>query len=275
MRAVPGLHVGGHGGVKLVADNVERDLAGGARRDRNRHRLARRVFGLVERDFQQVRRVGGGIRVEAGVERHRRRRNAAVIARDIEAVAAPGHGERDAARLVGGYIDAAVGQALRALDRLVLPAAVAAVILVAPLDLEQFVAQAGCGKLLAVRRSHDDIEAGVLSFAERLAGEQRLHADHRRGRRDRERQVALDRASAGLDQPHRDLRLKRTRGRRHLVERDGELRLAVVVGLGQVFERGLLALHRVLVVIDAELVAGEARTRVRRLDLHLAFEIEI
>ena len=50
---------------------------------------------------------------------------------------------------------------------------------------------------------------------------------------------------------------------RQLVERDGELRLAVVVGLRQVFERGLLGLDLLLVVIGAELIAGKARALVR------------
>ena len=90
----PGLHVGRRGGEQLVADDVERDLAGGARGHRDRHGVAGRVFGLVEGDLEQVRRVGGGIRVEARVERDRRRRNAAIVARDIEPVAAPGHRQR-------------------------------------------------------------------------------------------------------------------------------------------------------------------------------------
>ena len=78
--AVPACHVDGLGRQQLVADHVERDLAGGARRDRNRHRVAGLIFGLVERDLEQVRRVGRRVRIEAGIEGDRGLRNARVLA---------------------------------------------------------------------------------------------------------------------------------------------------------------------------------------------------
>ena len=78
----------------------------------------------------------------------------------------------------------------------------------------------------------------------------------------RQRELALDRAAAGLGHAHGDLRLERPRRRRQLVERDGEARLAVVVGLRQVFER--LAGGLDLLVGEAELVAGKARPLARR-----------
>ena len=64
-----GLDVLRDGRDQPLADHVECDLAGGARGDGDGHRLARRVFRLVERDLQHVRRIGGSVGVPAGVER--------------------------------------------------------------------------------------------------------------------------------------------------------------------------------------------------------------
>ena len=63
------LHVLRGRGQEPVADDIDRDLAGGARRHRHVHGVAGGVFGLVERDLEQVRRVGGGVGIEARVER--------------------------------------------------------------------------------------------------------------------------------------------------------------------------------------------------------------
>ena len=182
-----GLDLLGDGAEQLVAHDVERDAAGGARGHGDRHRVARLVFRLVERDLQHVGRVGAGFGVPAGVEADRGDRPVGVRARHFEAIAAPLHRRRDAARLVGRDIDPAVGDAARRLDRLVLPAAVAAIILIARVDLEQFVAQPLARQRLAVGRDQRDVEVRVLALAERAAGEQRLHADHVAGGDDRQR----------------------------------------------------------------------------------------
>ncbi len=121
MRAVPGCHLLGDRAEQPVADDVERDAAGGARGDRDRHRLARLVLRLVERDLQHVGRVGAGFGVPAGVEADRGHRPVRRPARDFEPIAAPLHRHRDAARLVGRDIELAVGDAARELDRLVAP----------------------------------------------------------------------------------------------------------------------------------------------------------
>ena len=105
-----------------VADHVERDLAGGARGDRDGHGLARRVFRLVERDLEQVRRVGARLGVPAGVEADRGHGPVALAGRDFQPIAAPLHRHRDARRLVGGDVDLAVGDAPRRLHRLEVPA---------------------------------------------------------------------------------------------------------------------------------------------------------
>ena len=191
-------HVLRHGVNEPVADHVERDLAGGARGHRDRHALARHVFGLVERDLEQVRRVGARLGVPAGVEGDRGHRPVAVAGRHFEPIAAPLHRHRDARRLVGGDVDLAVGDAPRRLHRLEVPDAVAAVPLIAGLDLEQLVAQAAARERGSVGRDQDDVEGRILALAERAAGEQRLDADHRRRRRHRQRELALDRAAARL-----------------------------------------------------------------------------
>ena len=63
-----GLHVLGDGCHKPIADDIERDFARGARGDCDHHRLAGLIFRLVERDFEHVGRVGGCLRVPAGIE---------------------------------------------------------------------------------------------------------------------------------------------------------------------------------------------------------------
>ena len=84
--------------------------------------------------------------------------------------------------------------------------------------------------------------------------------------------VALDRAAAGLGHAHRDCASSGREVAGSLSSATVEVRLAVVVGLRQVFER--LSLGRDLLVGEAELVAGEARPLLGRADHDLAFEIE-
>ena len=68
-------------GDQPVADHVERNLAGGARGHGDRHAFAGHVFRLVERDFEQIRRVGARLRVPAGIEADRSQRPAAIAGR--------------------------------------------------------------------------------------------------------------------------------------------------------------------------------------------------
>ena len=177
-----GLHVGGRGGDQPVADDVERHLAGRARRHGDIHGVARLVLLLVERDLEHVGRVGARLGVPAGVERDRSHRTVRIVGRHFEAIAAPGDRRGNARGLVGRDIDLAVGDAPRRLHRLVVPGAVLLVILVLALDLEQLPAQAGPRDRLAVGRHHDHVEGRGLALAERTAGEQRLDADHVRRR---------------------------------------------------------------------------------------------
>ena len=218
-------HVGRLRRQQPVADDIERQPAGRARGHRDRHRVARRVVGLVERDFEHVGRVGVGLDIEAGVERDRCQRTVRVGGRDFEPVAAEVHRQRNARRLVERRIDRAVGDALGGLDRLVIPAAVALVELIMGLDAQQLVAQAALRHRRAVRRDRDDVEGGIGAVGQRAAGEQRLDADHVAARRDRQRDLALDGAAAGLGHAHRDLRLQRAGARRQLVELTGKLAL--------------------------------------------------
>ena len=63
-----GCHLLGDGAQELVAHDVERDAASGARGHGNRHLVAGLVLRLVERDLQHVRRIGARLGVPAGVE---------------------------------------------------------------------------------------------------------------------------------------------------------------------------------------------------------------
>ena len=87
------------------------------------------------------------------------------------------------------------------------------------------------------------------------------------------RDLALDRAAARLGHAHRDLRFERMRARRRLVELDGKLGIAGVVGRRQIVERLLRRID--FFVGEPELIAGKAGALFRGRDRHLAFEIEI
>ncbi len=176
------------------------------------------------------------------------------------------------AGLSAADVDLPVGDALRRLDRLEVPGAVAAVPLILGLDLEQLVAKARLCERRPVGRCDHHVEGRVLAFAERAAREQGLDADHRRGRDHRQRQLAFDRAATGLGHAHDHLRRERTRGRRLLLERHSETRFAVLVGIRQAFERLAGGFH--LLVGESELVAGKARPLGRGRNRDLAFELK-
>ena len=203
------LHVRGLRRDQAIADNIERDAAGGARGDRNGHRVARLVLALVERNFQHVRRIGAGVSVPAGVELDRRDGAVAVAGRDFEPVAAPLHRHGDMPRPVERGVDRAVGDAARLLDRLVIPRAVALVILIMRLDAHEFVVQPALRHGRAIGRDHNHVEIRAVAFTERAAGEQRLDADHVAARGHRQRDGALDRASARFRHAHDHLGIER------------------------------------------------------------------
>ena len=171
-------------------------------------------------------------------KRDRGHRPVRLAARDFEPIAAPLHRRRDAAGLVGGDVDPAVGDAAGELDRLVVPAAVAAIPLVARLDLEQFVAQAAARRASCrrARRARRRSVAVSPSPSERPENSGLTPIMLPVGD-DRQRQLALDRAAAGFRHAHDHLRLERAGRGRQLVEADLEARLALVVGLRQVLER--------------------------------------
>src|SRR5439155_19068617 len=108
----------------------------------------------------------------------------------------------------GRHVDGAIGDAAGGLDRLEVPAAVAAVPLIAGVDLKEFVAQPVTWERGAVRGRDDHVKGRVLAFTERAAGEQRLDADHRARRHYRQNELALDRAAAGFRHAHRELRFQ-------------------------------------------------------------------
>ncbi len=196
-------------------------------------------------------------------------------ARHFETVFSPGHRDGNPAGLSGGKIEHAVGDAARHLDRLITPRAVAAVPLIFRLDREQLPFEPGGGLRFAVGRNHDDIELGDIVVAERFAGEQRLHADHRRVRHDRKRKGPFDGATARLGEAHHDFSLERLGRDRHFAEADFERGLAFGVGLGQIGKRDGLAAGVALIAfagsIEAERIAGIARPFGSCCDIDLAF----
>ena len=239
---------------------------------RDIHGVAGFVFRLVERDFEGVRRIGARFGIEAGIERDGRERAGRFAGRDFEPVAAPAHRQGETRGIAARDVKLAVGDAARGFDRLVIPVAVLPIPLIAALDLQKLVAQAGPGNLLAVAIDQNHVEGCVIVFAERLACEQRLDADHVAFGRYRERDLAFDRAAAGFGKPDGHARFEQALGGRQLVEFDLECRLAVVVGIGKVAQRLLLGIHRF--TGETEAVAGEAGPLLRRRQQHLAFDVE-
>src|SRR5262249_30117784 len=105
------------------------------------------------------------------------------------------------------------------------------------------------------------------------AGGEGLDADHRSGRYQGQRQLAFDRATAGLCHAYDDLRLDRTRYVRLFVKRHGKACLAVVVGVRQFFE--WLAGGRHILAVGPELITGKAGPLARWRNDDLAFELEL
>ena len=250
-----GFHVLRLAGDKTVGENVEREAAGRARGHRDVHGIAGFVVGLVERDFQKIRRVGVRLGIEAGIKAERRDRTVGLAGRHFESIAAPFHRQRHTRRLVGGDIHRAVGDTLGTLDRLVFPLAVLAVPLIAALDLQQLVMHTVLRQRLAVGRDHDHVEIGIGAVGERAAGECRFDAEHRAS--GVTGSVSLRSTARPPDSAMLTV-ICASSGRaagRHLVERDGKARLAGGVGRRQVVE--LLADRRHLVVDQPEGIAGK------------------
>ena len=145
--------------------------------------------------------------------------------------------------------------------------------MIAGFDLQQLVAQPVARQLLAIGRGKDDIERGLVALRDAFVAEQRLDADHRRCRRDRQHQFAFDCATAGFRHADEDLGFLRTGRCGLLCKADGESRNPVGVRLGEIFNwRPLVAGG--LLVGDAELVAGKTRPAGGRGDQHITFELE-
>ena len=83
--------------------------------------------------------------------------------------------------------------------------------MIAGFELQQLVAQAVARQLLAVGRHEHDVEVGLVAFGDALVAEQRFDADHRRRRRNRQHQLALDRAATGFGHADEDLGFLRAR----------------------------------------------------------------
>ena len=100
------------------------------------HRLAGLVVGLVERDFQEIRRVGIRLRIESGIEAERGYRTIRLARRNLQTIASPFDGQGHTPRLVGRQIHCAAGNSLSSFNRLEFPLAVLPIPLIAALNLE-------------------------------------------------------------------------------------------------------------------------------------------
>ena len=255
------LDVGGLRRQQPVAEHVDGQLAGGARVDRHHHGVAGLVFRLVDRGFQQIGRVGAAVGIPADVELHRGQRAVGLGRFDVEPIAAGLRRQRRSATACRRRWSRSPS-ATRLVDLTgsyshgrILP-----IPLIAGFHLQQLVAQAVARQRLAVGRDEHHVEIGLVAFRDALVAEQRLDADHRAGRRDRQHQLALDGAAAGFRHADEDLGLLRPGRGRRLGQADREGRNAVGVGLRQVLDRRALVAGGLLVG-DAELVAGIARPR--------------
>ena len=144
------LDVDGLRGQQPVAQHVDGQPAGRARIDRHHHGVAGQIFRLVDRGFQQVRRIGAAVGIPADIELHRGQRTIGLGRFDVEPVAAGLRRQRDPGRLVGGDREIAIGNPLGRFDRLIFPGRVLPVPLIAGFDLQQLVAQAVPRQLLAL-----------------------------------------------------------------------------------------------------------------------------
>ena len=150
------------------------------------------------------------LRVEPGIEAERRDQAIGFITGHFQLIAAPFHRHRNPCRFVGKHINCAIRNTFGALDRLELPLSVLPIPLVAAVDLEQRVTQTCFGQHLSVWRGHYNVEVGVSAVSKRAARESGLHTDHGGIGRDGQRELALNRTSAGFCHAHGDLRFQGT-----------------------------------------------------------------
>ena len=221
---------------------------------------------LVDRGLQQVRRVGAAVGIPADVELHRGDRAVGIVRLDVEPIAAGLRGQRNPRRLVGGDGDVAVGDARGRLDRLVLPVDCSGDTIgsATPSSGARSAGRRGAS-VLPSGETNTTSNSALSPSATFLSPNSGLMPIMAVGGRDRQHQLALDGAAAGLDHADEDLRLLRPRRGRRLGQRDREGRNAIGVGLRQVLDRRALV-GGGLLVGDAELVAGEspaARPRAR------------
>ena len=240
---------------ELRADQRDGRLAREARLDRQFGVLARCVRGLVERHGDVVGRRGARRTAPADVEGETRL--FAVGRLHVEPLAAPAHLGLDRGGRVGADVEGAVGEALGALDRLIGPMAVGVEPLVIVAQLIERPRDVLAGDVFAVGPDRDDREGRLVAAAQAVA-EILFDAEERRLRLHRQRDDALDGAPAGFGDIDDELRLQRL-GRRALGQVDGELRMALDVGLQGALER--LIDRGELVVDHAGDIARLARQR--------------
>ncbi len=259
------------GRVNLVANDHDRRGTLDARRNRHGHGVAFGVFGFVERDFETIRRIGGGLAVPAGIEGVARGRAVRFRRGHLEAIASVRRFRRERDRLVRRSVQRAFGDLAGLAHGFEIPGTGHAIPLVARLDLIDRPLHVAFRGKLAVGIDEHDVEARLFTLAD-PALELRADADRRRRCRDRNDDAAFDGAAARFLHADRDLRFQRTRRARQFGERDRKIRVSLVVGFREIRKR--TADRRERFVGDTEAEAFEAAAALRRTDFDFALEVE-
>ena len=241
--------------VNAIADDRQRRLALETRVEAQLHRLARAVARLVETHIEKVRRIRRLVARPSDREGQAGLPGLAEIGRaHIEPVGAPLHRSRNACGPVGCDSNAAVRHPARGLDRLVAPAPIGIVPLIALLDLVQVPGDIAAGETPARGIGKNHIEGRIRARA-KLLTEGLAHGHNRALGQDRQRQAALHCSSARLGHAQGDAGLRRP-WRYHLLHSDLQADASLRIGGGIWFDLGGRSLYRL--VIEADDVAFQS-----------------
>ena len=128
--------------------------------DRHHHGIAGLVFRLVDRGFQQIRRIRAAIGIPADIELHRGHRSVGLGRFHVQTITSrPAATTSPATGLVGGDGEIAIGNPRGRLDRFIVPRRILAIPLIAGFHLQEFVPQAVARQRFAVGRDEHDVES--------------------------------------------------------------------------------------------------------------------
>ena len=235
--------------------------------------LAGPIACLVERHVEKIGDIGGLIARPADREGDACLRPLQTRRGDIEPIRAPVHGRGDARRRIGREVDRPVRDPAGGFHGLETPAALLVEPLVAALDLVEAPDHPRLRQTRAVRGGENHVEGGGRPLGE-VVPKILANTEHRPLRKDRQRDAALDRASARLADPQDDPRLRRPGGRK-LGDRHLQGDAALRVGRAALLDLGGRGFDLLVRKPDGEAVQAFDPRRLRRLDHDLAGDLEI